>query len=332
VSGRPHLVVPIACVLLGAALAYALTASGGPPGEAPSSTRIVILHDNDIHFTVNHADRVRAAVDGVRARHEHVFLVSAGDLFTRYPGYWQGGGLEYYEAQSEAVIRRMNDLRYDAATLGNHDLYAHGEITGRSLGLARFPLLGANIDVGGAALPVPEPYTVLRTRTGISLAVVGLSIVNFSHSEVTGRDARETFAAYAHLRREHDVLVALTHLGFLKDLDLARAFSEIDVVIGGHTHTLLPTGTRMDAVLVAQTGGHVHAPSATRHMQMGEIVLVLEGRTIVEKCAYVYAIGADGPIPLASTAPDRPFGAGTCGPGAPPQPSSASGLPAVAPP
>jgi 5'-nucleotidase / UDP-sugar diphosphatase len=299
----------IALFLVALALVVSATAA---TGGAEATTRIVILHDNDLHFTLNHTSRVREVVEGVRARHANVFLLSAGDLFVRYPRQWRGG-LEYYRRKSEAVIGTMNELGYDAATLGNHDLYPHGAVTGRSLRLAAFPLLGANIDIGGADLPAPRPYVTLRTKDGVSVAVIGLSVVNFRHRQVRARDPQKTFASYAHLRRDHDVVVALTHLGVWKQIELARAFPEIDVVIGGHTHTLLPSGTRAGTALVAQTGGHSHAADDRRPMQLGEVVLVLEDRRIVETCAFVYAIDATGPKPLAPSAANRPIGAGTCG-------------------
>jgi 5'-nucleotidase / UDP-sugar diphosphatase len=297
-----------ALALVGVLLLVLVGAVAGRAG----TTRIVILHDNDLHFTINYPERLREAVDGVRARHDHVFLLHGGDMFVRYPGQWRGGGLEYYRARSEATVRAMNALRYDAATLGNHDVYPHREITGRSLRLAEFPLLAANVDVGTAPLPTPQPYAVLRTRNGLSIAVIGLSTVNFGHPQVKARDPRKTFASFAHLRREHDVLVALAHLGVWKEIDLAREFPEIDVVIGGHSHTLLPTGTRVGNVLVAQTGGHSHIANARRPMQLGEIVLLLQDGKVTEKCAFVYAITATGAQPLAPAAKSRPLGAGTC--------------------
>jgi hypothetical protein len=186
-------------------------------------------------------------------------------------------------------------------------------VTGRSLRLAAFPLLGANIDIGGADLPAPRPYVTLRTKDGVSVAVIGLSVVNFRHRQVRARDPQKTFASYAHLRRDHDVVVALTHLGVWKQIELARAFPEIDVVIGGHTHTLLPSGTRAGTALVAQTGGHSHAADDRRPMQLGEVVLVLQDRKdrrrSAPSCTRSTATGAQAPRPAAA---NRPIGAGTC--------------------
>ena len=272
-------------------------------------TRIVLLHDNDTHFNDNHREAVRAYVESVRGSGATVFLLSAGDMVVRNPDRWpQGEGMEWYRRRGLEMMDWMNELRYDAAASGNHELAALGEdargvIAGSSatreiLEQARFPILAANIRHETPALPDFAPYHILHTEGGLSLAVVGLSVVNFEPSyPLEELDYEETVRSLLHLREEHDALLLLTHIGIRYDLELANAIPELAAIIGGHTNTLLPEAVHVNGVLVAQAGGHAHVRDVEREMFMGTVVLEFEERELVATCGWVVRIGVDGVTP-----------------------------------
>lgn len=284
-----------------------LSAKATAGGDSERTT-IVLLHDNDMHFNFNQRDAFAAKIAEVRGRCENVFLLNAGDLFVRYPDRWIDPRPEYYAEQSKAMIETMNSLGYDAMTLGNHDLDYIEDLTGNALRQARFPLLAANIEITTEHLPQPKPFVVLEAGNGVTVAVLGLAVANAKEG-VRRRDPVEVARQYQHLHDEHEVVVGLTHLGYRGDCRLAEAVGMFDVIIGGHSHTLLEEATLVNGVLVAQAGGTTSSSPvhSDRPKYLGEIVLVLEGGEVVEKRGRVYTFTAENAaVPAEAGTGDRP--------------------------
>lgn len=274
--------------------------AGAPEGLVvtyPVRTTIVLLHDNDLHFNFNHVDRFKAEVARLRKDHRNVFLLNAGDVFIRSPGKWNEPSKEYYAERSRAIIDRMNGLGYAAITLGNHDLDYIDGFTKEALLRAKFPLLAANIAVTTDRLPQPQPFTVLTTDNDLTVAVLGLSTVNFQKDGVAMHDVFATVAEHADLADKHTVLVALTHLGFVLDQVLARSTSGIDVIIGGHCHTLLTNAVEANGTLIAQAGGTAadrpKPVDPQRPKFLGIVTLELDNDRIIRKAGKVLTFAAE---------------------------------------
>jgi len=268
-------------------------------GDGVGRTRVILLHDNDTHFHDNHRDEVRAFIEGVRASGSPVFLLSGGDIVVRHTEGWpEAEGLAYYRRQGLAMFERMNELGYDVAVPGNHELFIHGETTREILESARFPMVVANIRADTELLPPFDPYHVLRTEDGLTLAVLGLSVINFEPTEdLEELDYHETVQAYMHLADEHNAMVILSHIGIRYEIELANAFPELAAIVGGHTHTLLPEALLINGVLVAQAGGHPHLRDPSSDMFMGVAVLEFDGGELVDRCGWVVRIGPSGVQP-----------------------------------
>ncbi len=276
-----------------------LSAGGAAALAEPVRTKIVLLHDNDMHFNFNHREAFGAKIDEVRSRYDNVFLLNAGDVFVRHQARWNDPRPEYYAEQSKAMIAAMNAFSYDAMTLGNHELYYIDDLTRAALDQARFPLLAANIEVTTDRLPQPEPYIILETAGGMTVAVLGLAVANAKEG-VRRLDPEAVARRYEHLADEHHVFVGLTHLGFRTDSRLAAAVGSFDVIIGGHSHTLLEEAVLVNGVLVAQAAG---TPSGggvepDRPKYLGKVVLVLEDGKVVEKRGRVYTLTAETAEPV----------------------------------
>jgi 2',3'-cyclic-nucleotide 2'-phosphodiesterase (5'-nucleotidase family) len=179
-------------------------------------------------------------------------------------------------------------------TLGNHEFDFKGSVTADLLRMARFPMLAANIEVLDTTSIRPAPFTVLETESGLRLAVVGISNINFPTQRFVAHDPGDTFARHEALRDQANALIALTHIGFIADLELARRFPRIDVIIGGHSHTLVPEAIHVSGVLLAQAGGHAHEADQNRPMFLGKIVLEFEDGELVARCGRVIQIDASG--------------------------------------
>lgn len=258
--------------------------------------RVILLHDNDTHFHDNYTEQVATFIEWMKGWGYPVFLLNAGDIVIRDPSRWAGGpDPEWYLRRGLAMIDRMNRLGYDVAVVGNHELDVHGTHTRQILERARFPFLGANIRVETDLLPSLAPYHHLETPDGIRIAVLGLSNINFDPVEgLEQLGFLETARRFAHLKEDAEALVLLSHIGIRDDLDLAIDFPQADVIIGGHTNTLLPEAILVNGVLVAQAGGQTHFFDPRRRMFMGVVVLEFEGRELVERCGWVVLVGIEG--------------------------------------
>lgn len=284
-----------AALLAGTACAPLPPASAAPVPAAASSDRLVILHNNDLHFSFFHFTRFRALVDSIRRHESDVLLLSGGDIVVRHNAAWPDQAQAFYERRARDMMRMMSEVGYDAAVLGNHELYTHGTATRDILGTAEFPWLAANIQPGEVPLPEFHPYRSFTMPSGLRVLVLGLSIINFdAPGGMVEEQLFETVRSYLPMAREHDVFVLLTHRGIRDDIDLANEFPEIDVIIGGHTHNLLTDGLTVNGVMIAQTGSLGHLPVDAGHVQLGIVTVELAGRSPVRKCARVLAVTGHG--------------------------------------
>ncbi len=260
--------------------------------EYPVMTTIILLHDNDLHFNFNHTEAFDSLLNEIRGKYDNVWMMNAGDTFVRHAHRWIVEDTSYYADRSLYMFETKNKLGYDLVTPGNHELDYVGTHTGVSLESAQFPLIAANIDIATKHLTVLKPYIVLETTNALSIAVLGLSTVNFNKPGVTSRDPVATTEAYRNLSDEYDMFMALTHIGYSSDSTLAEAVPDLDVIIGGHSHTLLETARVVNGVLIAQAGGpppqHGIDPDWPKYL--GKVKVVFENDTIIEKTGYVMTI------------------------------------------
>ncbi|MDR3351061.1 MAG: metallophosphatase [Prevotellaceae bacterium] len=229
---------------------------------------ITILHTNDVHSQVepdknNMGGMVRMAtyIRQVRAAEENVLLLSAGDMFQ---------GTPYYNLFSGAVeIELMNAMGYDLACLGNHEFDNGIDSLVKRLQEAKFKIITANYDVSETALrPLVKPYAILE-KGGFKIGVVGvgtdLSPVSFGKNweGIVISDAVEAANTIAkQLKEQHcDLVLCLSHIGYEEDIKLAENSRNIDLIIGGHSHTFLEKPDirkNLDGkdVPITQTGGN----------------------------------------------------------------------------
>ena len=263
----------------------------------PVITKVVLLHDNDTHFNFNQRETFEAEVNAIRERYANVYLLSAGDIFVRHADRWaEPGDIAYYAEMCAYMIDIMNDIGYDVCTLGNHELFYLGNYTREALERAQFPLLAANIGIETDKLPPVQPYVVFETQNELSIAVLGVTRSN-ERPGVETLDFIETARSYEHLADEHDLFVALTHIGLGRDRALAEAMPELDVIVGGHTNHLLEQGERVNGVLVTMAGGpppgHRHQVNPEWPKYLGKIKIIFENERIIEKTARVMTFEAE---------------------------------------
>jgi len=213
---------------------------------------LTILHTNDVHAHYDPfepwgepvqggAARLMTLVDGVRDEEDAVLLLDAGDQFQ--------GTLFFTVGGAEIVADVMNELGYDAMVVGNHEFDRGPSVLAEFVETAGFPILSANTDASAAAdLDGLIPGYAVFTFDGEEVAVVGLTTEHTATASSPGPnvaflDVIETAQTTVDELREEgiDIVIALTHLGYQEDLELARSVDGIDVIVGGHSHTLFST-------------------------------------------------------------------------------------------
>ncbi len=224
-----------------------------------------IIHTNDFHAHIQAnkndagAARIAAFASQVRRESGAVLMLDAGDAISGTPvsSIFEG----------EPIFEVMNLMGYDVGLLGNHE-FDHGiEKIGTFLDIATFPLLSANAKNASGGLIADAPYW-LGNLGDISVGVIGLTTPD-TPSLTTPR-GNEGIAVLSinevlpdlinTLRPKVDVLILLTHLGHDNELELAKAFPSVDLIIGGHSHTLVAHPVKVGTTWVAQAdhyGKHV---------------------------------------------------------------------------
>ena len=219
--------------------------------------KLTILHTNDMHSHIHPFTSGRnkglggmaqraALIKQIRKQEEHVLLLDAGDIFQGTPYFNVYGG--------ELEFKLMSEMKYDAVTLGNHDFDNGLEGLKKQLPHANFPFLIANYDFSDTILKNTfKPYKVFR-KGDLKIGVFGIGIEldglvpKKLYQNTVYQDPISTANHYANLLKQKercDLVICLSHLGFkykgekISDMTFAGQTRDIDLIIGGHTHTFL---------------------------------------------------------------------------------------------
>ncbi len=259
--------------------------------------RLVILHTNDTHSVIDPTYdknqggvlRRKVLIDSVRAENANVILVDAGDAVQ--------GSLYYTLFGGEVERKVMNALDYDIQILGNHEFDNGLDALSKYVKGINAELLSANYDFRGTDLNgIFKPYTI-KTIGDKRIGFMGINIApkdlidSVKIDGVGYTDAinsANVVADYLKTIERVDMVVAITHIGYDKqkygsDVDVARNSRNIDVIIGGHSHTEINpkredsskwfiANVVGDTVLVAQTGRY--------GVNVGEIDIDLDTKKI----------------------------------------------------
>lgn len=269
--------------------------------------KLTILHTNDMH---SHIDpfpdndpkypglggmATRAAlIKQIREEEEHVLLLDAGDVFQGTPYFNLYGG--------ELEFKLMTEMGYDAGTIGNHDFDNGLDGLVEMMPHANFPFISSNYDFSDTIVDgKTTPYKVIEIgEIKVGIFAVGVELSGLVPDELFGQtrwlDPLEKSAEFSHLLKvemECDLVVCLSHLGYsyksdkVSDKVLAKESKNIDLVIGGHTHTFLdaPVVYRNrdeKDVLIAQAGwAGVCVGRIDVYFELGKGEMTHEGGTVL---------------------------------------------------
>lgn len=235
-------------------------------------TEISFFHTNDTHAHLKPFQRgndkplvggiahLASLIAAKRKEYPNSLLLSAGDVFQ--------GTLFYNFFKGEADFKCMNHLGYDAMCLGNHEFDDYQEILLRTLGIANFPVLSANLAFSAVTElnQLVQPY-VIRDVGGVKVGIIGLTTDELTRltnpkflAGVVVNDCVGILHRFvAMIRDKVDLVVVLSHIGLNRDLEIAATVDGVDLVIGGHSHVALPRPVVVESplgkkVIVNQAG------------------------------------------------------------------------------
>lgn len=243
---------------------------------------ITILHTNDVHSHIDTfpkddprnpnmggVTRRASLIETIRQENPNVLLLDAGDIFQGTPYFnYYGGELEF---------KLMSMMKYDLSAIGNHDFDNGVDGLTAQMPHATFEFVSANYDFKNTSMDgFVKPFKIFN-KNGIKIGVFGLGIElqglvdkRMSKETVYNNPLEITQDMVRILKKENkcDLVICLSHLGYkyskddankISDLKLAEQTKDIDLIIGGHTHTFLDKPTivkNLDGkeVLVNQVG------------------------------------------------------------------------------
>lgn len=246
-----------------------------------SANKLTILHTNDQHSRIEPFDasytknpnqggfaRRANLIQQIRNQESNVLLLDSGDIFQGTPYFnFFGGELEF---------KLMSMMKYDASTMGNHDFDNGLEGFLKVLPNAKFPFICSNYDFKNTILDgKTSPYKIFD-KNGIKVGIFGVGIQldglvgKKQYAETVYSNPIEVAQHYSNfLKKEQkcDLVICLSHIGYdykdepnkISDKILAANTENIDIILGGHTHTFLPepqtfTNRQGKNVLVNQVG------------------------------------------------------------------------------
>lgn len=208
-------------------------------------------------------DQIRAEVQG---KGGNILVLMAGDTALGDP--------RSNVCHNLPVIKGMNLVGFDACVVGNHDLFFGVDVFNEMKQEAKFDWISANIYKDGGTKPLADKeYLEKHFESGLKVAILGLSTREIEQITAAGLSGnivvtdpiQEAKTRVPILRKNNDIVIALTHLGYFDtdksyegfegDNFLAKSVPGIDLIVGGHTHRLLQAPVKIGDTFIVQTDG-----------------------------------------------------------------------------
>ncbi|MEI8273162.1 MAG: metallophosphatase [Paludibacter sp.] len=245
---------------------------------AQQKMKLVILHTNDTHSQVEPTEksnlksadmggyaRRMGVINQIRQEEKNVLLVDAGDFSQGTPYF------NFFNGRVE--IDAMNRMKYDAGTLGNHEFDNGIDTLAVVLKNLQFPEISSNYKLENSALKgMIKPYIVL-TKNGLRIGIMALNVnpkslifeKNYKGLEYLNPvDKANEISSFLKKKERCDVIICLSHLGAdttkmeVNDFEIAHKTRYIDVIIGGHSHSMITNVTEKNRIgkpiVIAQMG------------------------------------------------------------------------------
>lgn len=237
---------------------------------------IHLLHTNDIHSHFENWPRISRYLLAGQAKYDESFTFDIGDAIDRLHPLTEA-------TQGLSNVSLMNDVHYDGVTIGNNEglVFSHDTMN-HLYDNANFDVLLANLkEMPHDTQPKwAKNYKILTTKDNTKIGVIGLTAPYQLTYPALGWDPiaiDETLDKYLPVLRDQvDIILLLSHLGLPTDEHIAQKY-DVDVIMGAHTHHLLPQGKMVSGTLLAAAGRYGE--------NVGDITLTIKGHRIIHKSA-----------------------------------------------
>ena len=216
-----------------------------------------LLHTNDLHahlLPFNPDNRkctynqegclggfatIKTIIDSHRQKHPDLVLLDAGDRFS--------GTVFYTLRKSQDIIPLMNQFQYDALTLGNHDFDSGLSEIEKMMNVVNAPVVSVNVKFPKESVLAKKiKKSVILKRQGQKIGIIGALTPDIK-TETTSAKEIDLLPLVQSIQEEIDILrkqnvqyiILLTHIGFDLDKEIASQLTDVDIIVGGHSHTLL---------------------------------------------------------------------------------------------
>ncbi len=241
--------------------------------------QLTILHTNDVHSHIEPfpeddkkypglggAEYRTTIIESIRKNKKHTLVLDAGDIFqgTPYFNFFHG----------DLEIDLMNKMKYDAATIGNHDFDGGIDTLAKQISRSNFPFVNCNYDFTNTPVAGKVHKHIILKRGKLKIGITGCGVELdglvpdklFTNTKYMDPVAcvQEQVDILQHDKKCH-FIICLSHLGYkysdskISDILLAQQTNHIDLIIGGHTHTFLEAPVAVknkdgNEVLINQVG------------------------------------------------------------------------------
>ena len=243
---------------------------------APAQKKEVhILSVNDPHAAIDQMARLGFVADSLRALYPDLLILSAGDNRSGDPIN------DMFEIPAYPMVALMNQVGFHATAVGNHEFDSNQGGLARLITLSTFSTLCANMEPDAKWKMYVKPYQKFDVG-GVSVGIIGITALGSmgtpeSHpmrlTDIKFMDPLETIKKYEFLRKECDVVLLLSHLGYNDDVKFSAELPWVDIIVGGHSHTQLNGGELHNGILITQnTKSLKYATHSTLVMDGGKVV------------------------------------------------------------
>lgn len=270
----------------------------GCSGGNNTQQKLVIVHTNDTHSHIDPSSgndlggvlRRKVIIDSIREANPNVLVVDAGDIVQ--------GTLYFHLYKGQVEQQMLNELGYDIQILGNHEFDNGMVALKRMLDKAEPALISSNYDFSESVLNgMFQPYVIKQYgKHKVGIMALNLNpkgmVAEGNYDGVKYLPWKEMTRKTVDILRNQekcDYVIAVTHIGYngsdenpelFGDVQVAQQTSGIDLIIGGHSHTLLDPAVKVanaegDSVMIVQTGRY--------GQHVGEITMNLADGSMTEK-------------------------------------------------
>ena len=225
------------------------------PTENPAKIKIIHINDTHSHlepyfnnlminniktsFPLGGFPHILFKIKSIKKDNPNSLVLHAGDAFQ--------GTLYFTKYKGLADLKFLNKMSIDAMVTGNHEFDIDSKTLYNYINKAEFPLLAANIDVSKDKYlkGLIKPY-IIKEINGHKYGIIGLItkgtvFISNPDESIKFNDEKKSLIKTINQLKEKNInkIIVLSHIGYLNDIDIAKQVKDIDIIVGGHSHTLL---------------------------------------------------------------------------------------------